>query len=66
MKLQEDDNNKVCVVFHGDLSSAEGKAFEALASLDDYNTYFNVDSEGTADSDGSVVMVRPFGDDVTY
>lgn len=35
-----------------------------MASLDDYNSYFNVEAqEGT---EGSVVIIRPFGDDATY
>lgn len=36
-----------------------------MASLDDYNSYFNVEEEGE-DSKGSIVLIRPFGDDVTY
>ncbi len=32
--------------------------------MDDYNSYFNVEAE--EDAKGSVVIIRPFGGDVTY
>ena len=36
--LSDSDNDKVCVVLHGDLESEEGKTFEKIASADDYNS----------------------------
>lgn len=37
-KLQDDDNDKVCVVFEGDIESESGKLFKNQAVKDDYNS----------------------------
>ena len=61
-KLKDDDNEKVNVVFHGEENDEGFANFKKVAQADDYNTYFNVKD---AEPQGQVVMITPFGDDVT-